>query len=143
MSPISTRLYRFSQQGIMKAIAYVPLLAGVGYALPQACKTTTEQVIVPTSTATYLSTYVTTVHATTPQNLGTFTDIVRESSTKTLQTLTSVETDCTANGTMWVMRSLFLNGLVLTREMQNRPTNYHSLHIWRQPDPNHRAKPKQ
>lgn len=89
----------------MRAVAYAPLLAGIGYALPQAprsCHTTTEQVIVPTSTATYLSTHVTTVPATTAQDLGTFTDIVRVSSTKALQTLTSTETDCTANGTMYV-----------------------------------------
>lgn len=87
----------------MKAIAFAPLLAGLGYALPQACKTTTKQVIVPTSTATYLSTYVTTIHATTPQDLGTFTDVVRVSETKTLQTITGTETDCTTNGTMYVL----------------------------------------
>ena len=78
----------------MKAYTVAPLLAAIGYALPQACHTTTEQVIVPTSTATYLSTYVTTVTATTAKDLGTFTDVIRVSSTKTLETLTSTETDC-------------------------------------------------
>ena len=77
----------------MKAYTAAPLFVAIGYALPQACKTTTEQVVVPTSTATYLSTYVTTVTATTPLDLGTYTDIIRVSSTKTLETLTS--TECT------------------------------------------------
>lgn len=77
----------------MKAYTVAPLLAAIGYALPQGCQTTTEQVVVPTSTATYLSTYVTTVTATTPFDLGTYTDIIRVSSTKTLETLTS--TECT------------------------------------------------
>jgi hypothetical protein len=76
----------------MKPYTVAPLLAAIGYALPQACHTTTKQVIVPTSTATYLSTYVTTVTASTAKDLGTFTDVVRVSSTKTLETLTS--TDC-------------------------------------------------
>jgi hypothetical protein len=83
----------------MKPYTVAPLLAAIGYALPQACKTITEEVIVPTSTATYLSTYVTTVTATTPKDLGTFTDMVRVSSTKTLETLTSTETDCAGNHT--------------------------------------------
>jgi hypothetical protein len=78
----------------MKAYIVAPLLAAIGYALPQSCHTTTKQVIVPTSTATYLSTYVTTITATTAKNLGTFTDVVRVSSTKNLETLTSTETDC-------------------------------------------------
>lgn len=79
----------------MKAYTLAPLLAAIGYALPQACQTTTEQVIVPTSTATYLSTYVKTITAKTAQNLGTFTDIIRVSSTKNLQTLTATDSDCT------------------------------------------------
>lgn len=87
----------------MKTVILVPLLAGLGNALPQAprsCHTTTKQVIVPTSTATYLSTHATTVPATAARDLGTFTDVVRVSSTRTLQTLTNVETECTANGTV-------------------------------------------
>jgi hypothetical protein len=78
----------------MKVYTVAPLLAAIGYALPQTCQTTTKQVIVPTSTATYLSTYVTTITATTAKDLGTFTDILRMSSTKTLDTLTSTEIDC-------------------------------------------------
>lgn len=87
----------------MKAVAFAPLLAGMVYALPKACHTTTKQVIVPTSTATYLSTHVKTVHATTPEDLGTFTDVVRVSSTKTLETITATKTDCTADDTMYVL----------------------------------------
>lgn len=79
----------------MRTYFLAPLLAAIGHALPQPCQTTTEQVIVPTSTATYLSTYVTTVTATTAKDLGTFTDVVRVSSTKFLQTLTAAETNCT------------------------------------------------
>lgn len=79
----------------MKAYTLAPLLAAIGYALPQACQTTTKQVIVPTSTATYWSTHVTTVTAKTPKDLGTFTDVIRVSSTKTLETLTSTEKNCT------------------------------------------------
>jgi hypothetical protein len=79
----------------MKAYTVAPLLAAIGYALPQACQTTTEEVIVPTSTATYLSTYVTTVTAKTAFDLGTFTEVIDVSSTKTLETLTATETDCT------------------------------------------------
>jgi len=76
----------------------MPLLAGISYALPQAarsCYTTTEQVIEPTSTATYLSTYVTSITATTPKDQGTFTTYVRVSSTETLGTITQTENDCT------------------------------------------------
>jgi hypothetical protein len=78
----------------MKAYTVAPLLAAIGYALPQACQTTTEQVVVPTGTTTYLDNPVVTVTATTPKDLGTFTDVVRVSSTNTLETLTSTETDC-------------------------------------------------
>lgn len=90
----------------MRAAAIVPVLAGIANALPQACQTTTTQVIVPTSTATYFSTHVTTIDAKTAEDLGTFTDVVRKSSTKTLQTMTAIETDCTANGTMYVISQL-------------------------------------
>jgi len=89
----------------MKAVTLAPLLAGIGYALPQAsrsCHTTTEQVIVPTTTATYLSTHIITETATTPQDLGTYTYIVRVSSTKSLETLTQTETECTASETVYV-----------------------------------------
>ncbi|KAK5129684.1 hypothetical protein LTR08_002976 [Meristemomyces frigidus] len=83
-------------------LALVPLLAGLAYALPQAatgCVTVTTEVIIPTTTATYLSTYVTTVQATTAEDLGTFTLVERESSTKTLTTLTSTATVCAGTGT--------------------------------------------
>lgn len=93
----------------MRAVTLAPLLAGIGYALPQAsrsCYTTTEQVIVPTSTATYLSTHVITETATTPQDLGTYTYIVRVSSTKTLETLTQTETECTGSETVYVLHEV-------------------------------------
>jgi hypothetical protein len=78
----------------MKAYTMTPLLAAIGYALPQACQTTTEQVIVATSTATYLDNPTVTITATTAKDLGTFTDVVRVSSTNTLETLTTTESDC-------------------------------------------------
>jgi hypothetical protein len=81
----------------MKAVTLTPLLAGIGYALPQAarsCYTTTEQAIEPTSTATYLSTYVTSITATTPKDQGTFTEFTRVYSTQTLETITETENDC-------------------------------------------------
>jgi len=86
----------------MLSFTLLPLLAGLGYALPQAvsCVTTTVEIIIPTTTATYTTTDVTTIHATTAEDLGTFTLVERESSTKTLQTLTSTSTACTASGTM-------------------------------------------
>jgi hypothetical protein len=89
----------------MRAVTLAPLLAGIGYALPQAapsCYTTTEQVIEPTSTATYLSTYVTTITASTPKDQGTFTTFTRVSSTETIGTITQTENDCTASETATV-----------------------------------------
>jgi hypothetical protein len=89
----------------MRAVTLAPLLAGIGYALPQAapsCYTTTEQVIEPTSTATYLSTYVTTITASTPKDQGTFTTYTRVSSTETIGTITQTENDCTASETATV-----------------------------------------
>ena len=82
----------------MKSFMLTPLLAGLGYALPQdaGCETTTEEVIVPTSTATYYSTYVTTIEATTAEDLGTYTEIVGVSSTKVVATVTAPADDCTA-----------------------------------------------
>ncbi|GAB1738169.1 hypothetical protein NU219Hw_g2699t1 [Hortaea werneckii] len=85
----------------MLSFAFIPLLAGLGHALPQNdCVTTTTEVIIPTGTATWSTTDVQTITATTPRDLGTFTDIVHLSSTKTLQTLTSTTTECTATGTV-------------------------------------------
>ncbi|KAK4544020.1 hypothetical protein LTR36_004518 [Oleoguttula mirabilis] len=87
----------------MRSVTLIPLLAALGYALPQAvssCVTVTSEVIVPTTTVTYTSTEKTTIYATTADNLGTFTLVTTESSTKTLETLTSTSTACTSNGTI-------------------------------------------
>ena len=79
----------------MLSFALLPLIAGLGYALPQdSCQTVTTQVIVPTRTATYSSTYVVTEHPTSAKDLGTFTQWSTISSTKTLQTLTSYDSTC-------------------------------------------------
>ncbi|KAK1090710.1 hypothetical protein LTR48_007763, partial [Friedmanniomyces endolithicus] len=73
------------------------LLAGLSYALPQdgGCVTVTSEVIVPTSTATYTTTDVSTIYASTAEDLGTFTLVTRESSTTTLLTVTSTVPACT------------------------------------------------
>ncbi|KAI7495302.1 hypothetical protein KC367_g7443 [Hortaea werneckii] len=85
----------------MLSFAFIPLLAGLGHALPQnECVTTTTEVIIPTVTVTYSTTPVQTVKATTPRDFGTYTDIIRLSSTKTLQTVTTTSTECTATGTV-------------------------------------------
>ncbi|EMC93560.1 hypothetical protein BAUCODRAFT_26822 [Baudoinia panamericana UAMH 10762] len=79
------------------------LLVSIAFALPQDtsnCVTVTHEVIVPTSTHTYTSTHVTTIHATTADDLGTFTLVTTESSTKTLMTLTTTSAVCTAYGTI-------------------------------------------
>nr|POE54506.1 hypothetical protein CFP56_41444 [Quercus suber] len=69
------------------------LLLGLTHALPQitppSCVTVTSMVTVPSKTYTGLSTYVTTTHATTADDLGTFTDVLRNSTalhTKTVYT---------------------------------------------------------
>ncbi|KAK3678374.1 hypothetical protein LTR78_001671 [Recurvomyces mirabilis] len=89
----------------MQSIAIAALLAGVGvYALPQdgaSCVTVTTEVIIPTYTDSYTTTPVSTITATTPKDLGTFTFLTIESSTKTLATLTTTTTDCTASGTVY------------------------------------------
>lgn len=83
----------------MRSLAVLSLLAGLAHALPQdACSTTTEQVLVPTKTATYRSTVVITERPSTARDLGTFTFWETISSTKTLQTLTSTETVCGKTG---------------------------------------------
>lgn len=81
----------------MRSFAFVPLLAGLAHALPQAasCVTTTVEVIIPTSTATYTTTPVTTIHATTAEDLGTFTLVTTVSSTSIVETVTSTSTVCT------------------------------------------------
>lgn len=86
----------------MRSFAFIPVLAGLSYAFPQAassCVTVTTEVIIPTITYTYTSTPLVTVTETTP-DVNTFTLIIRESSTKTLGTITNTTTVCTASGTM-------------------------------------------
>ncbi|KAK1814555.1 hypothetical protein LTR12_011026 [Friedmanniomyces endolithicus] len=73
----------------MRSFAFAGvLLAGLSHALPQdgGCVTVTSEVIVPTSTATYTTTDVSTIYASTAEDLGTFTLVTRESSTTTLLT---------------------------------------------------------
>lgn len=84
----------------MLLFALFALLAACAYALPQEarCATITRQIIVPTRTATYLSTDVVTVYPTTIKDLGIFTLITTLSDTTTIQTLTSTTTTCTATG---------------------------------------------
>ncbi|PIA92716.1 hypothetical protein CB0940_04248 [Cercospora beticola] len=84
----------------MLLFALFVLLAACAYALPQeaTCATITRQIIVPTRTATYLSTDVVTVYPTTIKDLGIFTLITTLSDTTTIQTLTSTTTTCTATG---------------------------------------------
>ncbi|KAK3115801.1 hypothetical protein LTR53_004478 [Teratosphaeriaceae sp. CCFEE 6253] len=74
------------------------LIAAISHALPQdgGCVTVTTEVIVPTSTATYTTTDVTTIRATTAEDLGTFTWVTRVSSTKTLETITKTIAACNA-----------------------------------------------
>ncbi|TKA65437.1 hypothetical protein B0A55_10603, partial [Friedmanniomyces simplex] len=85
----------------MRSLAFAgALLTGLSHALPQdgVCVTVTDEAIVPTSTATYTTTDVTTIHATTAEDQGTFTLVTRESSTETLLTVTSTVPACTATG---------------------------------------------
>ena len=73
------------------------LSAGLGYARPQAassCVTTTVEVIIPTSTYTFLSTDVVTTTPTTADDLGTFTEVTTISKTTTVETLTSTTSVC-------------------------------------------------
>ncbi|KAK5721572.1 hypothetical protein LTR15_006161 [Elasticomyces elasticus] len=84
----------------MRSFAFVgALLAGLSQALPRdgACVTVTDEVIIPTGTNTYTTTDVTTIHATTAEDLGTFTLVTRLSSTKTLLTLTSTIPACSGS----------------------------------------------
>lgn len=104
----------------MHSFILFPLLALLCYALPQAtsnCVTVTSELVVPTTTVTFTTTHVTTVHATTPENLGTFTLVVTESSTKTLGTITTTITDCTASGTI-------IAPTVYTTSSAHGPVNY-------------------
>ncbi|KAF2864480.1 hypothetical protein K470DRAFT_254120 [Piedraia hortae CBS 480.64] len=84
----------------MWLITLVPFLAKLASALPQnvadACTTVTTAVVIPTTTATYKSTPVVTVHETTPKDLGTFTHVTTISSTTTIGTVTSTSIHCTA-----------------------------------------------
>lgn len=79
----------------MRTFAILPLIAGLGYALPQdSCTTYTTLIIIPTTTATYSSTAVVTEYATTPRDLGTFTEVETISTTKTLETVTATTQTC-------------------------------------------------
>lgn len=88
----------------MRSFAPLVLLAGLTNALPQSaspsCVTVTSEVIVPTTTYTFSSTSVTTEHATTAKDLGTFTLVTTISSTSTLESLTTTSTECTETETV-------------------------------------------
>lgn len=85
----------------MRVLALITAFAGLAFAFPQnACSTVTTQVIVPTKTATYLSTDVVTVQATTARDLGTFTLVSTIKETNVLLTMTSTSTTCGATGTV-------------------------------------------
>ncbi|KAI9708358.1 MAG: hypothetical protein M1820_004062 [Bogoriella megaspora] len=74
----------------------LPFIAALGSALPQSqsCATTTVEVIIPTTTYTFSSTDVVTTTATTPDDLGTFTEYTTISDTTTISTLTTTATLC-------------------------------------------------
>ncbi|KAF2228731.1 hypothetical protein EV356DRAFT_581388 [Viridothelium virens] len=81
----------------MRSFYLLPALAALGRAHPKAaasCTTTTVEVIVPTSTYTFLSTHVVTTTPTTAENLGTFTDHTTISDTTTVETITSTSSVC-------------------------------------------------
>ena len=85
----------------MLAITLLPLLASLGYALPQAatdCVTVTGELIIPTTTDTYSTTDVTTVYATTAEDLGTYTVEVDVPTTKTVVTVKSTVAVCAGSG---------------------------------------------
>ncbi|CZT17692.1 uncharacterized protein RCC_03529 [Ramularia collo-cygni] len=83
----------------MHMLALITALAGLASALPQkVCSTVTTWAIVPTTTATYSTTDVVTVSATTPMDLGTFTQVETISETNTLLTFTTTTTVCGATG---------------------------------------------
>lgn len=85
----------------MHAFALIAAFAGLAYAIPQnVCSTATTWVIIPTTTATYSTTDVETVHATTPMDQGTFTQVSTIKSTNVLLTLTTTSTTCGATGTV-------------------------------------------
>ncbi|KAJ4386108.1 hypothetical protein N0V93_009000 [Gnomoniopsis smithogilvyi] len=78
--------------------------AGLGNPLPKAgsvsCSTTTSEVIIPTTTVTYTTTPISTIYASTAEDLGTFTNIVRIPSTSTVATVTSTATACQGSGSL-------------------------------------------
>lgn len=82
------------------ALAVLPILAqlGVSNPLPQtvsaSCSTSTVEVIIPTTTVTYTTTPISTIYASTAEDLGTFTETVRIPSTSTVATVTSTDSAC-------------------------------------------------
>lgn len=82
------------------SLAVLPILVqlGVSNPLPQAasasCSTTTVEVIIPTTTVTYTTTPISTIYASTAEDLGTFTNTVRIPSTSTVATVTSTDSAC-------------------------------------------------
>ncbi|KAJ4418514.1 hypothetical protein N0V82_005494 [Gnomoniopsis sp. IMI 355080] len=91
---------------MLLSLILVSILVQVGISnpLPQAesasCSTTTLEVIIPTTTATYTTTPISTIYATTADDLGTFTNIVRIPSTSTVATVVSTATACVGNDTV-------------------------------------------
>lgn len=92
--------------GIMQfTLTLLSLLAvGInGLALPQgesaSCSTTTVEVIIPTTTVTYTTTPISTIYASTAEDLGTWTDTIRVPSTSTVATVTSTATACESYAT--------------------------------------------
>lgn len=88
----------------MHSPAWLLIAAGLGYALPaqESCATTTSEVIIPTTTATYTTNPVVTVHATGAEDLGTFTLTTTISDTTTVETITSTIGVCGATGVITV-----------------------------------------
>lgn len=78
----------------------LPILVQLGLSnpVPQAasasCTTITSEVIVPTTTVTYTTTPISTIYASTAEDLGTFTNTVRIPSTSTVATVTSIASAC-------------------------------------------------
>lgn len=77
------------------------VLAECSHALPwpadDSCSTTTVDVVEPTTTVTYTTIPVSTIYATTANDLGTWTSTVRVPATSTVATVTRTETVCESN----------------------------------------------
>lgn len=87
----------------MHSLVLVTALAGLVSAIPKdVCSTVTSWAVVPSATATYSTTDVKTIHATTPRDLGTFTEVETIKETNVLLTLTTTTTTCGSTGTVYV-----------------------------------------